>query len=396
MTPLFVSLVLCALNLSVATARVRGLPESTDQLDACGKHYNDLLKATNDWHEKTCNGTAKRKACVIPEHEQAYLELKQRCQQAYDEREAKVTAIYNNLPKYISDVGSRVNLLKESLRNDMPALQEMVNEQRGLLEAAWKYGEQLQRELMLTSMESDHMQRALMLHSIQVNSSLQDMMQESYQYHGNNSRMVARMLKFVRLLPSAEERVAVYKQLAGLLKSNKQDERYPAIIFSSDVKELKDRYPSESTPFESKVVERWQAQLLAGNFHEVLMFAQDYPDYYAHVEQDLYSALKKQWSVQALSRMVPLPNTLPGAAQRVAAFRAILEALLEHQAEQRNDAYLMRLAHEMTMLEATLETDNTAETRKALEDAKKLFGQFNYTRDFPAYAELYMLFKAAF
>lgn len=395
MTPLILSLVLCALKLSVVTARVRGLPESTDQLDACGKHYNELLKATNEWHEKTCNGTEKRTACVVPEHEQAYLELKQRCKQAHDEREAKVAAIYNNLPKYITEVGMRVNLLKESLRNDLPNLQAMVNEQKGLLEAAWKYGAQLQRELMLTSMESDHMQRALMLHSILVNSSLQDMMQESYGYHGNNSRMVARMLKFVRLLPSAAERVEMYKQLAGLLKSNKQDERYPAVIFASDVKELKDRSPSDAAQFESKVLERWQAQLLGGNFNEVLMFAQDYPDYYAHVEQDLYAALKKQWSVPALTRMIPLPNILPVAAQRVAALRAILEALLEHQAEQRNDAYLMRLAHEMTKLEASLESDN-AEPRKSLEDVKKLFGQFNYTRDFSAYAELYKVFKAAF
>uniref|UniRef100_A0A182M655 Uncharacterized protein n=1 Tax=Anopheles culicifacies TaxID=139723 RepID=A0A182M655_9DIPT len=395
MTPLIVSIVLCTLQLSVVTARVRGLPESTDQLDACGKHYNELLEATNAWHDKTCNGTEKRTACVIPEHEQAYLELKQRCKQAYDERTAKVNAIYNKLPKYMSDVGRNVNLLKESLRNDMPNLQAMVNEQKGLLEAAWKYGAQLQRELMLTSMESDHMQRALMLHSILVNSSLQDMMQESYRYHGHNSRMVARMLKFVRLLPAAEERVEMYKQLAGLLKSNKQDECYPAVIFASDVAELKDRYPSESGQFASKVLERWQAQLLAGNFNEVLMFAQDYPDYFAHVEQDLYAALKKQWSVQALSRMVSLPNMLPAAAQRVAAFRATLEALLQHQAEQRNDAYLMRLAHEMTKLEATLESDN-AETRKALEDVKKLFGQFNYARDFPTYVELYKVFKAAF
>nr|ABI83762.1 G1 family long form salivary protein 3 [Anopheles funestus] len=269
----------------------------------------------------------------------------------------------------------------------------MVNDQKSLLEAAWKYGAQLQRELMLTSMESDHMQRALLLHSMMVNSSLQDMMQESYRYHGGNSRMVARMLKFVRLLPSADERVEVYKQLAGLLKSNKQDELYPAIILSSDVKELKDRSTPDLAQFESKVVERWQAQLLAGNFNEALMFAQSYPDYYAHVEKALYEALQQQWSVEALNRMVHLPNALPVATQRVTAFRAILDALLANQTKQRNDAYLMRLAHELTKLEGSLDTD---ETRQALEEAKKLFGQFTYTRDFSTYAELYKVFRAAF
>ncbi|XP_049287271.1 uncharacterized protein LOC125765823 [Anopheles funestus] len=393
MTPLIVSLVLCAFQLSIVTAELRGLPESTDELDACGKHYNDLLAATNAWHKKSCNGTEKRAACVVPEHEQAYLELKQRCKQAHDERTAKINDIYEKLPKYITEVGSRVNLLKESLRNDMPSLQQMVNDQKSLLEAAWKYGAQLQRELMLTSMESDHMQRALLLHSMMVNSSLQDMMQESYRYHGGNSRMVARMLKFVRLLPSADERVEVYKQLAGLLKSNKQDELYPAIILSTDVKELKDRSTPDLAQFESKVVERWQAQLLAGNFNEALMFAQSYPDYYAHVEKALYEALQQQWSVEALNRMVHLPNALPVATQRVTAFRAILDALLANQTKQRNDAYLMRLAHELTKLEGSLDTD---ETRQALEEAKKLFGQFTYTRDFSTYAELYKVFRAAF
>ncbi|XP_052901137.1 uncharacterized protein LOC128307375 [Anopheles moucheti] len=395
MTPLIVSFVLCAVKLSIVTALPSGMPEATEPLDACGKHYNDLIAATDSWYDKQCEGAKGRAACVVPEHEKAYLELKQRCKQAHDERNAKVAEIYEKLPKYAADVGTRVSLLKESLRNDMPSLVEMVNEQKSLLEDAWKYGAQLQRELMQTSMESDHMQRALMLHSMLVNSSLSDMLQESYRYHGGNSRMVARMLKFARLLPSADERVEVYKQLSELLKSNQQDERYPAILFASDVKELKDRSASDPDQFQSKVLQRWQAQLLAGNFNEVLMFAQDYPEYYAHIEKELYGALKSQWSVEALNRMVHLPNTLPVAAQRVEAFRAVLDALLENQTKQRNDAYLMRLANDLTQLEATLGAED-AESRQALEETKKLFEQFTYARDFSAYAELYKVFRAAF
>uniref|UniRef100_A0A182Y7N4 Uncharacterized protein n=2 Tax=Anopheles stephensi TaxID=30069 RepID=A0A182Y7N4_ANOST len=394
MTPLFASLVVCAFALTIVSSRPSDFPESTDQLDACGQHYKDLLAASTAWHEKTCNGTSKRAACVVPEHEQAYLELKQRCKQAHDERNAKVKEIYEKLPSYLVNMTLRVNLLKESLRHDLPSLQEMVNEQKSLLEAAWKYGAQLQRELLLTSMESNRMQRALVLHSMLVNVSLTEMMQESYKYHGGNSRMVARMLKFARKLPSADERVEVYKELAQLLKSNNHNDRYPAIIFSHDVKQLEDRYKPEHAEYEGKVVGRWQTQLLAGNFHEVLMFAKDYPEYYARIEQDLYTALKTQWSMDAFNRMLYLPNSLPTAEQRVGAFRGVLDALLENQAKQRNDASLMRLANELAKLETTLEGSNDA-TRQSLDEVKNVFQQFTYTRDFSAYAELYKIFRAA-
>uniref|UniRef100_A0A182SZ78 Uncharacterized protein n=1 Tax=Anopheles maculatus TaxID=74869 RepID=A0A182SZ78_9DIPT len=394
MTPLTVSFVVCAFGLSLVSGRASEFPESTDQLDACGKHYKDLLAATTAWHEKSCNGTSKRAACVVPEHEQAYLELKQRCKQAHDERTAKVNEMYEKLPKYIVEMNSRVNLLQESLRADLPSLQDMVNEQKGLLEAAWRYGAQLQRELLLTSMESNRMQRALMLHSMLVNSSLTEMMQESYKYHGGNSRMVARMLKFARKIPAADERVEVYKQLAQLLKSNNQNDRYPAIIFSQDAKQLEERYKPDQAEYQDKVVARWQAQLLVGNFHEVLMFAQDFPEYYARVEKDLYAALKNQWSVDAFNRMIYLPTSLPTAEQRVGAFRAVVDSLLANQTKQRNDAFLMRLANELTKLEATLEGSDEA-TRTSLEEAKNVFQQFTYTRDFAAYAELYKVFRAA-
>ncbi|XP_050070167.1 uncharacterized protein LOC126558236 [Anopheles maculipalpis] len=394
MTPLIVSLVLCALRLSSVTGQPGDYPESTDQLDACGQHYKDLLAASTAWHEKSCNGTTKRAACVVPEHEKEYLELKQRCKKAHDERNAKANEIYEKLPKYISEMNLRVNLLKESLRQDLPNLQAMVNEQKSLLEAAWKYGAQLQRELLLTSMESNRMQRALLLHSLLVNVSLPEMMQESYKYHGGNSRMVARMLKFARKLPLADERVEVYKELAQLMKSNNHNDRFPAIIFSNDVKELQDRYKPDHAEYEGKVVARWQAQLLAGNFNEALMFAKDYPEYYARIEKDLYSVLKNQWSVDAFNRMIYLPNNLPNAGQRVRAFRSVLDSLLANQTKQRNDAFLMRLANELTKLESTLEGSNEA-TRNSLNEAKNVFQQFAYTRDFSAYAELYKIFRVA-
>uniref|UniRef100_A0A182JPX3 Secreted protein n=1 Tax=Anopheles christyi TaxID=43041 RepID=A0A182JPX3_9DIPT len=395
MTSLTLNLALCALALASIVPLVHSaprLPESSEQLEACGQHYNDLLKASTTWHEKSCNGSTKQAACVVPEHEQTYLDLKKRCQQAYDDRTAKVNAIYAKLPSYLIDVGSRVNLLKVSLQNDLPNLQVMVSEQKELLEAAWKYGAQLQHELMLTSMESDHMQRALVLHSMLLNSSLEEMMKESYRYHGANGRMVARMLKFVRLLPAAEERVVVYKQLAELLKSNGQDGHFPAIIFSNDVKELADRYQPDPTQYEGKVVERWQKEMLGGNFHEVVTFAQDYPEYYARVEATLNGALKKQWSLEALDRMVSFPNALPVVAQRVRALQAVLEALQEHQAEQNNDVYLIRLAHEVAQVKPAVD-EKDAETREALEEVKKLFSQFTYQRAYPAYEALYKLFK---
>ena len=283
MTPLIATLAACALTLSIVHSR--GLPESSDKLEACGQHYGALLKASTTWNEKECNGSTKLAACVVSEHEQAYRELKQRCQEAHDERTAKVNAIYEKLPAYLSEVSARVNVLQVSLQHDLPNLQEMVGEQRHLIEQAWQYGAQLQHELMLTSMESDRVQRALVLHSMLVNASLAEMVKESYQTHGADGRMVVRMLKFVRLLPGADERVAVYKQLAELLKSNGQDGRFPAVIFSTDVRQLEDRYKPDHAQYEGKVVERWLAELQAGTFHEVVEFARDYPEYFARVEE---------------------------------------------------------------------------------------------------------------
>uniref|UniRef100_A0A182PT34 Secreted protein n=1 Tax=Anopheles epiroticus TaxID=199890 RepID=A0A182PT34_9DIPT len=393
MAPLTASLTICALALAVLpAAHSRGLPESTGQQEACGQHYDELVKASTTWHDKECNGTSKQAACIVPEHEQSYRDLKQRCQQAYDDRTTKANAMYAKLPSYLIEVGARVNQLKVSLQNDLPNMQEMVSEQKQMLESAWKYGAQLQRELMLTSMESDHMQRALVLHSLLVNASLEEMMKESYEYHGKNGRMVARMLKFVRLLPAAEERVAVYKQLAELLKSNGQDGQFPAVIFSADVKQLEDRYKPDHAQYEGKVLERWQTELLAGSFHEVATFAQDYPEYFAGVEQTLYEALKKKWSVDALDKMISFPSAMPVAAQRVRALRAVLEALLDHQSEQNNDVSLIRLAQETAKVEAAAGKDD-AEALQALEEVKKLFGKFTYQRDFQAYEALYKLLK---
>uniref|UniRef100_A0A182WW59 Uncharacterized protein n=1 Tax=Anopheles quadriannulatus TaxID=34691 RepID=A0A182WW59_ANOQN len=390
MTPLIATLAACALTLSIVHSR--GLPESSDKLEACGQHYGALLKASTTWNEKECNGSTKLAACVVSEHEQAYRELKQRCQEAHDERTAKVNAIYEKLPAYLSEVSARVNVLQVSLQHDLPNLQEMVGEQRELIEQAWQYGAQLQHELMLTSMESDRVQRALVLHSMLVNASLAEMMKESYQTHGADGRMVARMLKFARLVPGADERVAVYKQLAELLKSNGQDGRFPAVIFSTDVRQLEDRYKPDHAQYEGKVVERWLAELQAGKFHEVVEFARDYPEYFARVEEPLYEALKKQWSAEGLDRMVSFPNALPVGVQRVRALRALLETLLQHQGEQNNDVYLIRLAHETGRVEATVGQEDAA-VRQALDDVKKLFEQFKYQRGFPAYEALYKLFK---
>ncbi|XP_053678708.1 uncharacterized protein LOC128729083 [Anopheles nili] len=370
------------------------LPESSLQLDACGQSYNEIISITKSWHTKTCNGTELRAACIVPEHEQAYLELKKRCQEAYDQQTTQSKDLSIKLPEYMSKVMSSVSVLSQTLKNDMPGLETLFNGQKQQLENAWKYGIQLQRELLLTSIESDRQELALFLHSILLDSALSNILAESYRYHGANSRMVARILKFVRLLPGSEDRVSAYKQMAELLQSNGQDERFPAVIFSVDAKEISNHYNPDHSLFQGKAVTRWQSQLLAGNFTEVALFAQDFTAYYMQVEADLLGVLNNQWSVQGLSNMIFLPNALPGPVQRVRAFKAVLEALLQHQDKQHNDAFLMRLAHEISFFESSLNVE-APEVRQALDASKELFSQFSYKRDFTVYTELYEQFRAA-
>uniref|UniRef100_A0A182MZM9 Uncharacterized protein n=1 Tax=Anopheles dirus TaxID=7168 RepID=A0A182MZM9_9DIPT len=378
----------------LAAVRAEGLPESSANLDACGLSYDELTKASQEWHDKSCKGQPKLAACVVPAHEQAYQQLKERCRQAYEQRAAKASSVHRNLTQLIADVVKHATQLGETIRYDLPGLQSIVETQKKQLEDGWQYGAQLQRELLLTSMESGRTERGLVLHSLLVNASLREMLQESYRYHGDDGRMVARMLQFVRLLPAADERVHLYKQLAELLQTNAQDERFPAVIFSADVRPLKERYAPEHALYEGKAVARWQSQLLVGNFTEVALFARDFPAYFAGVEDALYAALKQQWSVEGLQRMLQLPAALPRVDQRARAVRTMLEALLQHQNEQRNDPHLMRLAHLLAAVGADLPKDDKA-AQQTLEDAKQLFGQFAFKRDFAAYVDLYGLLKAA-
>uniref|UniRef100_A0A182Q3N1 Secreted protein n=1 Tax=Anopheles farauti TaxID=69004 RepID=A0A182Q3N1_9DIPT len=384
-----------ALAMAATTVWGDGMPESADKLDACGQHLDELAKASKQWHDKSCEGQPSRPACVVPAHEKAYQELKERCKRAHEQRDANMTALFGELPALISDVNRLTSQLGESLRSDLPQMEAIVEAQKQQLQDAWRYGGELQRELMLTSMESDRMERALLLHSMLANVTLSEMVRESYRYHGGNARMVARMLKFVRLLPAAEERTLLYQQLAELLQTNGQNEQYPAVIFSSDVRSLKGSYEPDHSQYEGKAVARWQTQLLGGNFTEVRLFAHDHPEYFAGVEDALLGALKQRWSLDGFKKMIGLPHVLPTTVQRIRAVRALLEALLAHQTEQHNDAYLMQLAHELAALGANLPSDDSDASRTVLDQAKQLFGQFAYKRDFTTYAELYNVFKAA-
>uniref|UniRef100_A0AAG5DUD0 Secreted protein n=1 Tax=Anopheles atroparvus TaxID=41427 RepID=A0AAG5DUD0_ANOAO len=354
----------------------------------CGEHYDEIVAAAKSWLSK--KGITKQ-------NEERYAQLKERCKQAHEERANKLAASNASLPGSMRSIVVALSQLNGTLSTELNTLQNTVQKQHGELESAWAYGVQLQRELLLTNVESDRIERALVYQSILQDASSAQLVADSYKYHGANGKMVARLLKFVRALPARAERVEAYRELERLLTSNGQDERFPAIIFSQDVKELGDQdgYKPNPEQFEGKTITRWQALLVGGNFSEIALFARDYPTYYKSIESALLDILEANWTMEVLEQAILFPNALPHPEQRVSALKAVLEALVKYQDKQRNDLYLMKLARELAKLEQYLATEPGAapETKEALGAVKGLFSQFSYQRDFPTYVELYGIFK---
>ncbi|XP_058126865.1 uncharacterized protein LOC131291116 [Anopheles ziemanni] len=353
--------------------------------NVCGQHYDDIYAAAQSWQT---NG-------IVPEHETQYKELKEKCAQAHKERQEQLDATTTKLPGYVSNIAIALSSLNATLQTEVSTLEQIVQEQHKSLASAWEYGLELQHELLVTNIESDRIEKALLYHSILQDSSPKQILTESYAYHGSRGKMVALLLKFVRSLPAKTERVEAYTELERLLKSNGQDERFPAIIFSQDVKELGDQgYNPDHTQLEGKTVARWQTLLLAGNFSEIVLFAKDHPTYYARIASTLIDALNKTWSKEALDKVIHFPNALPSPSQRVVAFKGVLESLLAHQEQQLNDLYLIKLAKEMEKLERHLEAGGDGQARESLKEVQDIFGKFSYTRSFSNYVDLYGMLKS--
>ncbi|KFB38835.1 AGAP000607-PA-like protein [Anopheles sinensis] len=381
----------CLYVLSLLWCVAHAAPNPTEQKSSaqgnvCGQHYNDIYAAAKSWQTKG----------IVPEHETQYKELKEKCAQAHKERQEKQNAVTTKLPTYMSNIVVALSSLNSTLRTEVSTLEEIVQNQHESLANAWQYGLELQHELLVTNIESDRIEKALLYHSILQDSSPKQIVTESYAYHGSHGKMVALLLKFVRSLPAKTERVEAYTELERLLKSNGQNERFPAVIFSQDVKELGDQgYNPDHTQLEGKAVARWQSLLLAGNFSEIVLFAQDHPSYYARIESTLIDALNKAWSKEALEKVIYFPNVLPNSSQRVAALKGVLKTLLAHQDKQLNDLYLMKLAKELEKLEHHVEASGDTQAKESLKEVKDIFGKFSYTRNFSNYVDLYGMLKSA-
>uniref|UniRef100_A0A2M3YW61 Putative secreted protein n=1 Tax=Anopheles nuneztovari TaxID=30067 RepID=A0A2M3YW61_9DIPT len=363
-------------------------------LDGCGTGHRAFHDAAYGWLYTSCR-SENNGACFVTAHEERYRALVKACDESRTNQSARIRQNRAESPNYSSDVIIAISQLNATLATHHGRLESIVQDHHGVLVNTTEYAQQLVCDIVLASLEANRTDVALRHYGALLEPETKQLVQESYHQEHGDGRKVALLLQFVRALPDAEERTAVYRQLEELLQTNHQDERYPGILFTEDAS----RYGNGSKPYKpnperypKRALARWQRQLLGGFFTEAVQFAGDHPDYYERIEPELVRSVTERWSAEAWPTVVRYPNALPRPEQRVRAFRLLLEALAPH-AKEMNDRHLMQLGGEMSRLERGL--TGQQEQQEEIKELRKKFPQFTYDRSFLTYTELFALYKPA-
>uniref|UniRef100_A0A2M3YX28 Putative secretion protein gp65 n=1 Tax=Anopheles braziliensis TaxID=58242 RepID=A0A2M3YX28_9DIPT len=388
-------LISAAVVLLVLAGRSSAEVLEENALDGCGVSHGTLRETAKGWRETPCR-SENNGACFVEAHEKHYHALVKACDEAQSNQSALIRQYKADFPKYSSDVITSLSQLNVTLQTDHDRLEDIVQDQHDALLNTTEYAKQLVRDIVLASLEANRTDQALQHYGTLLEPELKQLVQESYAAHQSGSsagRKVALLLQFVRALPDANERTAVYRQLEELLQTNDQDERFPGILFAEDAS----KYAAESTEYKPnperyprRALERWQGQLGEGFFAEPVQFAADHPGYYERIEPELLRPYTERSASAALwSRLVTYPNALPRPEQRVRAFRLVLAALQhQDQKQQLADRDLLQLAGEMSKLEQELTGQE-----QLLTELRQMFPQLTYDRSFLTYTELFGLYK---
>uniref|UniRef100_A0A2M4BPR2 Putative secreted protein n=2 Tax=Anopheles marajoara TaxID=58244 RepID=A0A2M4BPR2_9DIPT len=376
------------------------LEENT--LGGCGVSHGALHNTAKGWQYTPCH-SEKNGACFVPEHEKRYQALVKACEAEQSNRSALIRQYRADFPSYSSDVIVSLSQLNVTLRTHHDRLESMVQDHHYALLNTTEYAVQLVRDIVLTSLEANRTDQALRHYAALLEPELKQLVQESYGAQrtvriGTAGRKVALLLQFVRALPDANERAAVYRQLEELLQIDGQDERYPGVLFTDDAAKYgagtEPVYKPNPERYPKRALERWQRQLDGGFFAELSQFAGDHPDYYERIERELLHPVAERWSVKTWPRMVAYPNALPRLEQRVRAFRLLLDTAQKQQQQQLNDQQLMLLAGEMLKVERELTVQGgEQQQQQQLTELREMFPQRSYDRSYRTYAELFALYK---
>uniref|UniRef100_A0A182PT35 SG1-2 n=1 Tax=Anopheles epiroticus TaxID=199890 RepID=A0A182PT35_9DIPT len=239
---------------------------------------------------------------------------------------------------------------------------------------------ELQRKLLIYSIEAGRIEEALILHlTLKGQWKPKQIVDEIESGRHVNVAIVEHLLDFIRAIPVRAVRSDFYKALAPVMRRYSMATTYVTLLFAGDAtgvlaneKERTDYISQQLTVF----VHKMREQLRNLQFDYNLWLAERFPRYYTLYFDEIFFFSPPHWPTTEKRRLFEIAGLFKHKGHRFAAIDRFLTFV--HQYDSRNRANLERdvptLARELERLRQTIA--QTGNDKQELDRLKKLEEKF--------------------
>uniref|UniRef100_A0A240PKQ2 Uncharacterized protein n=1 Tax=Anopheles christyi TaxID=43041 RepID=A0A240PKQ2_9DIPT len=305
----------------------------------------------------------------------SYLNLFQQCRINASERANERDNFQNRLNYWQSDHVFLFELVEQAHEPH-----KLILESEQLANNSAAVVPELQRKLLIYSIEAGRIEDALILHLTLKGQWKPNQIVEAIEDdHIVNEAIVEHLLEFIRALPVKRVRADFYKAVALLIRRHQLASKYVTLIFAGDATGVfstqKERDDHISQPL-TVLIHLLRQQLRNLKFEYNLWLADNFPHYYTFYIENIFFFPPELWQKIEKRRLFEISGMFKAKGHRFAAIERFLK--FTHQYDARNRANLEKnlptLARETEQLRKTIE--QTGNDSKELARVKKLEESF--------------------